>query len=152
MVLTKLSLFPVGCTIVLGFTIIIPICMVVIGTIYLKECPICDYIPVYLLIGGTFGILKQLLSLSVRVREREDDQELERLRQTPTQTLLNCFMLGWFIIGSYWTYSISPSFEPSAGKFYCHKTCYLFSFYLITSVYVGLAVVSIVLVGFSMFV
>lgn len=50
-------------------------------------------------ITGGFGVLKQLLHLSSKVRQREEEQEEERLRQSPTQTLLNCFMLGWFIIG-----------------------------------------------------
>ena len=44
-------------------------------------------------------MLKQLLHLSARVRQHEEEQEEERIRQSPTQTVLNCFMLGWFIIG-----------------------------------------------------
>lgn len=51
--------------------------------------------------AGIFGILKQLLHLSTRVRKREEEREEEQLRQSPTQTILNCFMLGWFIIGMY---------------------------------------------------
>lgn len=43
----------VGCTVILGVTIIIPICMVVMGIIYLHDCPREGYIPVYLLVGGT---------------------------------------------------------------------------------------------------
>lgn len=92
-------MFLVGCTIILGVTIAIPICMIVMGSIYLHECPQGEYIPVYLLVGGIFGILKQLLHLSARVRERQEDRDAEHLRQSPTQALLNCFMLGWFIIG-----------------------------------------------------
>lgn len=106
-----------GCTIILGVTIVIPICMIVVGSVYLHECPQGEYIPVYLLVGGEFyilfcfsrlisvsfsgifGILKQLLHLSARVRQTEQEREEEDLRQSPTQTLLNCFMLGWFIIG-----------------------------------------------------
>jgi hypothetical protein len=54
-------------------------------------------------IAGVFGVLKQLLHLSARVRQREEEQQEERLRQSPTQTLLNCFILGWFIIGKRYT-------------------------------------------------
>lgn len=50
-------------------------------------------------ITGIFGIVKQLLHLSARVRQTEEERQEENLRQSPTQTLLNCFMLGWFIIG-----------------------------------------------------
>lgn len=76
--------------------------MIVMGSLYLHDCPQGEYIPVYLLVGGIFGVLKQLLHLSVRVRQREEERTEERLRQSPTQLLLNCFMLGWFIIGTYY--------------------------------------------------
>lgn len=45
-------LSPVGCSIVLGVTIVIPICMIAMGSIYLYDCPQGEYIPIYLLIGG----------------------------------------------------------------------------------------------------
>uniref|UniRef100_A0A182QE78 Uncharacterized protein n=1 Tax=Anopheles farauti TaxID=69004 RepID=A0A182QE78_9DIPT len=143
-----LVLGTLGCTIALGITIVIPLCMIVFGSIYLYDCPQGEYIPVYLLVGGGFGVLKQLLHLSTRVRSREE-QELERLRQTPTQTLINCFMLGWFIIGSFWIYQIyEPNYDPALGK-YCNKFLYLFTFWLITSVYMMLFVVTIVLCSVS---
>lgn len=46
----------VGCTIILGVTIVIPICMIVMGSVYLRECPQGEYIPVYLLVGGKSAI------------------------------------------------------------------------------------------------
>lgn len=143
-----LLLGTLGCTIILGITIVIPVCMIVFGSIYLYDCPQGEYIPVYLLVGGGFGVLKQLLHLSTRVRSREE-QELERLRQSPTQTLINCFMLGWFIIGSFWIYRIyEPNYDPAMGK-YCNKSLYLFTFWLITSVYMTLGIITVVLCGVS---
>jgi len=140
----------VGCTVILGVTIIIPICMIVMGSIYLHDCPQGEYIPVYLLVGGIFGILKQLLHLSARVRQREEEREEEYLRQSPTQTLLNCFMLGWFIIGSVWVYKeFEPNYDPSGGRTYCNKSLYLFAFWLITSVYILLGTVTICLCSLS---
>lgn len=135
----------VGCTIILGVTIIIPICMIVMGGIYLHDCPQGEYIPIYLLVGGIFGILKQLLHLSVRVRQREEEREAELLRQSPTQTILNCFMLGWFIIGSVWVYKeYEPDYDPRS-PYYCNRNLYLFAFWLITSVYIILGVIMICL-------
>ncbi|KAK7863897.1 hypothetical protein R5R35_007227 [Gryllus longicercus] len=135
-----LLLGTIGCTIILGVTIVVPICMIVIGSVYLHDCPKGEYIPIYLLVGGGFGVLKQLLHLSARVRQREEEQEEERLRQSPTQTLINCFMLGWFIIGSVWVYKVyEPNYDPSKGVDYCNRTLYLFAFWLITSVYIVLA-------------
>ncbi|XP_055529414.1 uncharacterized protein LOC129721175 isoform X2 [Wyeomyia smithii] len=145
---TILLLGTLGCTIILGITIVIPVCMIVFGAIYLHDCPQNDYIPVFLLVGGVFSVLKQLLHLSTRVRSREG-QEFERLRQSPTQTLINCFMLGWFIIGSFWIYRIyEPNYDPALGK-YCNKSLYLFTFWLITSVYMTLGIITVVLCGVS---
>nr|CAD7401575.1 unnamed protein product [Timema cristinae] len=139
----------VGCTVILGVTIVVPICMIVIGAIYLNDCPQGEYIPIYLLVGGGFGVLKQLLHLSARVRQREEEQEEERLRQSPTQTLINCFMLGWFIIGSVWVYKeFEPNYDPMRGK-HCNRTLYLFAFWLITSVYIVLGVITMCLCSIS---
>jgi len=46
------SCFAVGCSIILGVTIVIPIWMIVMGSIYLYDCPQGEYIPIYLLVGG----------------------------------------------------------------------------------------------------
>ncbi|XP_069703193.1 transmembrane protein 272-like isoform X2 [Periplaneta americana] len=144
-----LLLGTIGCTIILGVTIVIPICMIVIGSIYLHDCPQGEYIPIYLLVGGGFGVLKQLLHLSARVRQREEEQEEERIRQSPTQTLINCFMLGWFIIGSVWVYKeYEPNYDPLRGK-YCNRTLYLFAFWLITSVYIVLGIITMCLCSIS---
>ncbi|XP_020278421.1 uncharacterized protein LOC109852048 [Pseudomyrmex gracilis] len=136
-----LLLGTIGCTIILGVTIVVPICMIVIGGLYLYDCPQGEYIPVYLLVGGGFGVFKQLLTVSAKVRQRPEERDEERMRQSPTQILINCFMLGWFIIGSLWVYKeYEPNYDPALGK-YCNKTLYLFAFWLITSVYICLGVI-----------
>ncbi|XP_029671371.1 uncharacterized protein LOC115240385 isoform X2 [Formica exsecta] len=113
-----LLLGTIGCTIILGVTIVVPICMMVIGGLYLYDCP------------------------QARVRQRQEERDEERIRQSPTQTLINCFMLGWFIIGSMWVYKeYEPNYDPALGK-YCNKTLYLFAFWLITSVYICLGVIT----------
>ncbi|XP_015600520.1 uncharacterized protein LOC107270219 [Cephus cinctus] len=137
-----LLLGTIGCSIILGVSIVLPISMMIIGGLYLYDCPQGEYIPVYLLVGGGFSVLKQLLHLSARVRQRQEERDEERIRQSPTQTLINCFMLGWFIIGSMWVYKeYQPNYDPSQGK-YCNKTLYLFAFWLITSAYILLGVVT----------
>lgn len=119
---------------------------------------------------GIFGILKQLLHLSTRVRQREEEREEEQLRQSPTQTLLNCFMLGWFIIGkdyffsfknpwsytsifagSVWVYKeYEPNYDPSKNDGqYCNRNLYLFAFWLITSVYILLGTITLCLCSLS---
>jgi hypothetical protein len=80
-------------------TILIPLCMMVIGGLYLYDCPQGEYIPIYLLVGGGFGVFKQYLYLSAKVRKYQEGRDQERIKQSPTETLITCFMLGWFIIG-----------------------------------------------------
>lgn len=169
-----LVLFPVGCTIILGITIVIPVCMVVIGSMYLNQCPQGEYIPVYLLVGGKdtldhilftptddlfnrfllfskgiMGVIKPLLSLSTHVRQSPDEQATLQASQSGTQSLINWFMLGWFLIGSYWIYRIyEPNYDKSRGL-YCNRTLYTFSFWLVSSVYivVGAIVISMLIIS-----
>lgn len=124
-----------------------------------------------ILLLGIFGIMKQLLHLSVRVKKQGEERDEENLRQSPTQTLLCCFMLGWFIIGklfyylvcyidviftyiwmyvgSIWVYKeFEPNYDPTHGK-YCNKTLYMFAFWLITSVYVTIAIITMCLCSIS---
>ncbi|CAB4062330.1 unnamed protein product [Lepeophtheirus salmonis] len=42
----------IGCTIVCSVTVILPICMIVIGSMYLHQCPAEPYIPLFLVVGG----------------------------------------------------------------------------------------------------
>ncbi|KAJ8298247.1 hypothetical protein KUTeg_024778 [Tegillarca granosa] len=60
---TGIILGTVGCTICLGVFLAIPISMIVIGAIYLHDCPAERYIPIYLIVAGCFGLVKNLSSL-----------------------------------------------------------------------------------------
>ncbi|XP_063981993.1 uncharacterized protein LOC135165018 [Diachasmimorpha longicaudata] len=132
----------IGCTFIIGVTILIPVCMMIMGGVYLYDCPQSEYIPVYLLVGGGFGVFKQLLHLSTLLRRRPEERDEERIRLSPTQTLINCFMLGWLIIGSLWVYKeYEPNYDPANGK-HCNKTLYLFAFWLITALYIYLGVIT----------
>lgn len=47
-----LLLGTIGCTIACSITIVIPVCMIVVGSIYFDECPAAPMIPVFLIVGG----------------------------------------------------------------------------------------------------
>lgn len=95
------------------------------------------------------GVLKPLLSLSTHVRRSAEDQAIEQMRQSGTQRLINWFIFGWFMIGSYWIYRIyEPNYNPAFGK-YCDETLYMFAFWLVTSVYIllGLSIVCLLIIS-----
>ncbi|XP_076181502.1 uncharacterized protein LOC143153811 isoform X2 [Ptiloglossa arizonensis] len=115
---TLLLLGTIGCTIVLVVTIAIPISMVVIGGLYINDCPQGEYIPVFLLIDGAFGLFRLLLVFSARVCKCREEQEEERIRLSPMRTLIDCFMLAWFILGSVWVYKeYEPNYDPTIGQY-----------------------------------
>ncbi|XP_073997048.1 transmembrane protein 272-like isoform X2 [Rhodnius prolixus] len=144
----------VGCTILIAVTIVIPIAMMIVGGMYLSDCPVNNNIPLYLLVGGFFGILKQILQLYCRIKRghnRNANNEEERAERTSTvQSLLSCFMFIWFILGSYWVYSeYKPNFEPKRGT-YCNRTVYLFAFWQITVIYIVFIMMTLCLCSVSL--
>lgn len=86
--------------------------------------------------------MRPLINLYKRVRQNADDQASE----SGTQTLIRWFDFGWLIIGSYWIYRIyEPNYDKSRGL-YCNKTLYLFSFWVVTSVYIVVGVIFVLAV------
>ncbi|XP_058804052.1 uncharacterized protein LOC131671566 [Phymastichus coffea] len=141
-----LLLGTIGCTILLVVSFVLPIIMIIIGGLYLHDCPQGEDIPVYLLVGGIFGVIKESLKFTKAVRYCGDE---ERVRQSTTLILINCFLLGWLILGSIWVYKeYEPNYDPRLGK-YCNKTLYLFAFWLTTG-YIVIAVMLIGLYSFSL--
>ena len=47
-----LLLGTIGCTIACSITVVIPVCMIVIGSVYFHDCPAEPYIPIFLIVGG----------------------------------------------------------------------------------------------------
>lgn len=143
----------IGCTIAIGVTIVVPFAMFLIGVKYLNDCPANVFIPIYLLVGGFVGVLKQFIQVVSRIRRiraRTDEEEDEP--RSSLQSLLTCFMLTWFFLGSYWVYKdYMPSFNP-ADIIYCNKTVYLFAFWQVTIVYIAIALMTFCLCSISLFV
>lgn len=106
----------------IGLTIVAPVCMLVIGSIYFSDCPKEPYIPIYLVVGGKFlgviirvntyvklfvldagacGLIKQMLTLKFRSeRSRIAEAEVPDSSCTASiQSLLNSFLICWFITG-----------------------------------------------------
>lgn len=71
-----------------------------IGSVYLEQCPIQRFIPIYLIVAGAFGVFQTLFSAVSRVR----NQLLQRTEQNavpnPLSGLISLFLVTWLIAGT----------------------------------------------------
>ena len=116
------------------------------GVKYKDDCPAERMIPIYLIVVGTFGIVRHFLGMHAHCKRICDDNNTSddeaQNKKTFLERLIDCFLVAWFIAGNVWIYRI---FEPSYDKMaldglYCDKTMYLFSFWLMTGSYIFMGV------------
>lgn len=96
--LLLLLLGTIGCTIACSVTVVIPICMIVIGSIHFNDCPAEPYIPLFLIVGGAFSVLKYLIGVITRIHQGDSNSQ-DPPPPHPAQSLITCFLCGWFITG-----------------------------------------------------
>lgn len=57
-----------------------------------------------------------------------------RFKSSVCESLLNCVLFGWFIAGCVIVFkNYEPDFENTSSPRYCHRTVYMYTFWLITS-------------------
>ncbi|XP_042207349.1 uncharacterized protein LOC121856094 isoform X2 [Homarus americanus] len=141
----------IGCTVMISVTIVIPIFMIIVGSLKMDECPAEPLIPVYLVVGGTFGALKNLLGLQGKLRRplaeeeggESSDASTPWHRRIKFTGSINFFLTVWFILGCVWVYRIyEPSYLRDGGGSYCDYTLYQFAFWLVTSVYIAVGLLT----------
>lgn len=137
----------VGCTICIGLTLALPISMIVMGAIYLDECPVQRMIPIYLVVGGTFSLFVNLMSLLESIcQQKNPDRPRSGLSNllNACEGFIGCFMLIWFIIGNVWIYSTFGKFTTTPGDdTFCNPTLYWYAFWITTAGYIILGVLII---------
>lgn len=135
-----------------------------LGVKYLEDCPKEPRIPVYLLVGGCFGLLKLLFTFWRNIRARRyqdievvfDDHDADDAFASTTYRTMNAllflFLVGWHVVGSYWTAKIwLPHFEQLLHEpsNWCDRTVYMFTVYQICLSYGVMAVFVIVLISLT---
>ncbi|XP_078234316.1 transmembrane protein 272-like isoform X2 [Pogona vitticeps] len=140
--------------VVLGKTLFagLPISGIVLGAVYLDQCPRQPLVPIYLMLLSIVVLL--LLGLSCVPCGNGTDQQSALTRHLRAVTLL--FLCAWFIAGSVWVYSIYPPDYESVGQpSFCHRTLFLFAFGVTTTLHVALALALLlalsILVGIFIF-
>ncbi|XP_059140904.1 transmembrane protein 272-like [Physella acuta] len=111
----------IGCAIIVGILMAIPISMIVIGALYLDDCPVERMIPIYLIVAGCFGCAKCLFTLVSQARRWKKIGK----KSTP---LKRCVYI-------YRIYD-EVSYDHLNTDHYCDKTLYLFAFWVATAVYI----------------
>ncbi|XP_034425127.1 uncharacterized protein LOC117752076 isoform X2 [Hippoglossus hippoglossus] len=78
----------------------IPIAQIAIGAVYLDDCPVQHYIPIYLIVSGVFGLMLALLSCLPFSQKPEDGTTNPLSTACITwNSLTSCFLFCWFIAG-----------------------------------------------------
>lgn len=127
----------IGCTILIGLVMAIPIAMIVIGAKYKNQCRVEDKIPIYLIVAGAVGVFRNLISLGRRAKQSDNQDEEEEKKKRPLESILDCFLFVWFICGNVWIYQhYQPVYDDVNSPEYCHRTLYLFAFWITTSTYI----------------
>ena len=72
------------------------------GAVYKNDCPAERMIPIYLIVGGAFSIVKNLSTLGQRCKNRDDeDADEQNVKPNPFDGILSCFLFAWFIAGKF---------------------------------------------------
>ncbi|XP_063403552.1 transmembrane protein 272-like [Mytilus trossulus] len=135
----------VACTICLGIFLLIPIAMIAVGATYLHDCPAEKMIPIYLIVAGVFTIITNILTIiRGEVNNRKEGEEEKQSGPGP-EHLIICFLFAWFIAGNVWVYRTYDDWQSSNSILdnYCNPTLYYFSFWIISSIYVVLGVLTV---------
>ena len=110
--------------------------------IFRDKCKIQSKIPIYLIVFGIFGILRNILCMVDKSQDRMRGDEAsatgdESGKCKSCSSLIDLFLFIWFICGNIWVYGTSePDFNQPNSSGYCDKTVFLFAFWLNTSLYI----------------
>jgi len=129
-----LLLGTIGCTICVGLILAIPVSAIVIGSYHFYDCPKERMIPIYLIVFGVAGLLKNLISLVKKLKAHivgDDDATRDSTKETSCDNIITLFIVAWFIAGNVWIYRI---YMPTSDE--CESHLYLYAFWLTTAVYI----------------
>ena len=126
------------------------------GVKYINDCPKQRNVPVYLLVGGWFGLLKIAATVwsSIQGRRHEDADVFydghggygatgSRTFRA-MNTLLTLFLLTWLVLGSLWVWSEwEPRYEQLLHEpsNWCDRTVYMSAVYQLVACYVFLGII-----------
>lgn len=118
--------------------------MLIVGSIYVNDCKIQPNIPVYLIVSGVLGTIQHVIAVWTKYVPKETGGRLKVYRAycKVVDYFLHLFLAIWFILGCVWVYSNYSDvvFEDTFKEEYCHKTLYLFSFWVLNLSFIFLCI------------
>lgn len=111
----------------------LPLVMLIIGSIFVNDCPLEPRIPVYLVVAGLFGLFQHVTALVTKYlpEEKRRISDVQKRWCTCLDSVLQTFLFVWFIAGCVWVYgNYEPHYDNPQRPDYCHKTVYLFTFWM----------------------
>ena len=86
------------------------------GALYLEDCPVQRFIPIYLVVGGAFALYENLSGLVqsiCQVKDPDKERTVLGIFCKASESLVGCFVVIWFICGQFNTISRPRTFCPS---------------------------------------
>jgi hypothetical protein len=133
----------------LSFLFALPIVKLVLGILYVGDCPINRNIPLYMIVSGACGlaivILLLLSSAGTYCRSISNAKKSSHGFLICTAALargmqgaLAIFLFIWFFFGNIWVFTAGyrvRTDKPNDINNYCHPTLYWFAFYILIFTY-----------------
>lgn len=136
----------------------VPITQFIMGIIYIGQCPIRQFLPIYMILSGIFGIAFVLVGILVYFLWRRYTYSYERpslLVRTlkPILIFLFLFVLGWWIAGQVLVFEIKTRVDvvfpvlPEYCQVHLYKAAYVLIFvdYIVITLVIILAIVNRIL-------
>ena len=109
----------------------------------MHECPLERFIPIYLIVGGISGILKNIALIVENIVQRYSERLSDRIKHSKylvyiwraVNLIFNLFMLAWTIAGGYWVYHVYSDVTNTQYQ-QCNELLYKFGFGIVTSSYI----------------
>ncbi|CAF1230507.1 unnamed protein product [Adineta ricciae] len=118
----------------------IAIASFVVGILYINNCPIQPYIPIYLLVQGAVGLYILIIHLTAIVYILYINRYKYQFIGTIAflTAFLFLFQFAWFIAGNIWVFGAVQRVQftnPANTTSYCNGTVYRSAFWLIIAAY-----------------
>ncbi|TKR76949.1 hypothetical protein L596_018009 [Steinernema carpocapsae] len=137
----------VAAAIILAILNVVPLAMIIIGSVNYHNCPVERWIPMWLLLFGVFSIIKSATNFYYRKKNMNKNRaqgtprtniNQENVVYNPFDAVLNSILVVLLVLGSVWIYSVygDVQYNDSQKNTYCDQFTYVFSFVFVTIGYV----------------